>query len=256
MEPPTFTRRRLLAGAGATGFASITGLSVLTADARGFTHSTRITESSGVTLQSDWRATRNGETLSENGSAIATTDDGAAATVTNVLPGDSGTVSFKVTVDPDEDAADDVTVETSLWLDVTDTAENGYTEPEPETLEGGDVNDPGDPDGAGELQDHLQVEVWYDTGLFDVGGFGGENGVRDTGEGLVHPDAAGSFAAVADVLSEPGVQIGGCLSAGEDLVVTMGWEFPSSLPEQNATQGDSLTFDVTLDPSRCGGGPE
>jgi len=243
MKPTSLTRRRLLAGAGATGLASVTGLSLLTDDALAYTHSATITGASEVSLQSDWRATHNDRVVSESGDGVETTDDGVTATVSNVLPGDTGALSFQVT--PDSPDGETPSVQPQLTLELTETAENGRTEPERKA--GDDTPD------VGELQEHLQVEVWYDTGIMGVDAFGGDNGTQDLGEGLVHPDAEGSLAAVADALDE--VAIGGCLDGDDSLAVTMGWEFPADQADQNVTQGDSVAFDVVLvpDPDQCGG---
>ena len=50
--------------------------------------------------------------------------------------------------------------------EVTEDSENGYTEPEPATAGTGDVNDPGDAGGEGELLDALQVAVSYSDGSY------------------------------------------------------------------------------------------
>lgn len=242
MKPTTLTRRRLLAGAGAAGLASVTGLSLLTDDALGYTHSATITGASEVSLQSDWRATHNGSVVSESGDGVEMTDDGATATVSNVLPGDTGTLSFQVT--PESEDGETPQVQPRLTLDLTETPENGRSEPERKV--GDDTPD------VGELQDYLQVEVWYDTGIMGVDSFGGDNGTHDLGEGLVDSDAQGSLAAVANVLDD--VAVGNCLGGDDSLAVTMGWEFPEKQEYQNVTQGDSVEFDVVLVPDQCGGG--
>mgnify|MGYP000147401827 CR=1 FL=1 len=245
MKPTILTRRRLLAGAGAAGLASVTGLSLLTDDALGYTHSATITGASEVSLQSDWRATHNGRVVSKSGDGVETTDDGATATVQNVLPGDTGTLSFQVT--PESEDGEAPNVQPELTLELTETAENGLTEPERKA--GDDDRD------EGELQDYLEVEVWYDTGIMGVEAFGGDNGTQDPREGLVDPEAEGTLAEVADALDD--IAIGGCLGEGEDpLAVTMRWEFPDEQEDQNVTQGDSVEFDVVLVPEQCdeGGG--
>jgi len=241
MNSTKLTRRRLLAGAGAAGLASVTGLSLLTDDALGYTHSATITGASEVSLQSDWRATHNGRVVSQSGEGVETTDDGATATVSNVLPGDTGTLSFQVT--PASEDGETPTVQPYLTLELTETAENGRNEPERKA--GDDTPD------VGELQDYLQVEVWFDTGIMGVDAFGGDNGTQDLGEGLVDPDAQGSLEEVADALDD--VAIGDCPMGDEPLAVTMGWEFPEEQEDQNMTQGDSVEFDVVLVPEQCDG---
>jgi len=240
MTRPRYTRRRLLAGVGAAGAVSVAGLSVLTDDALGYTHSATITGASEVSLQSDWRATHNGSVVSESGEGVETIDDGATATVSNVLPGDTGTLSFQVAPESEDGEMPDI--QPYLTLELTETAENGRNEPERKA--GDDTPD------VGELQDYLQVAVWYDTGIMGVDAFGGDNGTQDLGEGLVDPDAKGSLAAVADALDQ--VEIGGCLDGDDSLAVTMGWEFPEQQEDQNVTQGDSVEFDVVLVPDQCG----
>ncbi|QKY19809.1 hypothetical protein B4589_005225 [Halolamina sp. CBA1230] len=79
--------------------------------------------------------------------------------VDDLKPGDSGVGEFCFQI---IDNPGYVTVSG----EVTENDENGYTEPEPTTAADGDVNDPGDPDGEGELLDALQVAVSYSDGSY------------------------------------------------------------------------------------------
>jgi predicted ribosomally synthesized peptide with SipW-like signal peptide len=159
--------------------------------------------------------------------------------LTDVKPGDSGTLQFCPAI---------VDNPAWLWVDgeLTENAENGYTEPEPDTADGGDTNDPGTPDGTGELADAIQITLAYcneqgetlremnnpdDYTLADLAAELGEtDGFLLDGE----PDSGGSdpFSGTGD----PQEPAGPCLC--------IEWEVPVEVG--NEIQTDSVGFDFTF----------
>jgi predicted ribosomally synthesized peptide with SipW-like signal peptide len=75
--------------------------------------------------------------------------------LSDLKPGDTGEITFSLHLCDNPGY---------IWMQGREVAneENGYTEPEPSTADAGDVNDPGDTDGRGELADSIDVELWHD----------------------------------------------------------------------------------------------
>jgi hypothetical protein len=238
-------RRRLLGAIGGTGIAAFAGLGYATDDAVRYTMASSHS-CENYTLDAEWRETytRDGETtLLENTTATSDDETGEERTdsdepapenihLQNVLPGDRGTVSFKLTADREDDTADD-NVTPTLGLDLTGTAENGINDPE---REAGDQS----PD-AGELQEYLDVKIWKDTGILGFNTLGGNNLENDPlGEPTI---AEGTLENVAGDLD--GDDLGTIdATTDESVSVTLRWEFTDE-SGINVTQTDSVTF--TLD---------
>jgi hypothetical protein len=230
-------RRRLLGAIGGTGIAAFAGLGYATDDAVRYTMASTY-DCDGATLETEWRETytRDGETtLLENTTATSDDETGEERTdsdepapenihLSNVLPGDRGTVSFKLTADGD--------VEPTLSLDLTERAENGINDPE---REAGDTTSG---DEGGELQDYLQVTVWRDEGILGVGALGGNNLQNEFTEDAI---VEGTLEEVDSDLNGESL---GSISDGDSVSVTLRWEFTDE-SGINVTQTDSVTF--TLD---------
>jgi hypothetical protein len=241
------SRRRLLAGVGATGVASVGGLALLTEGAKAYPDSAAL---ASTPLRYDWRETYNG-TVVDGGTTVTGTETGPRLAVSNVLPGDSGTLGVRLRLA--DDAPDDAAVQPYVSLDLTATPENGINDTEASF---------DDTPERGELQEFLTVSLWYDTGTQGVDAFGAENGNRDLGEGLVHPDASGALSAVADALSTPTPLNPGeadpagdsCLSEGDSLGFALAWSFDADAgpTDVNVTQSDGVAFDLGLTVEECG----
>lgn len=234
MKP--ISRRKLLAGVASCGVASVVGLTVFTSGSRAFPETTRLQTDSIEGIMLDWRETYNGTILTDTTDGTATgSPTGPAISLGNVLPGDSGSLSVRLRLDTEEEGAGDLEVETAIQFEMT-----------------GDLQSPG-------LQEFISAAVWYDTGLFGVEAFGRNNGERDPGEQLVHPDAEGTIEDVTNALSD-GVTLdttptspfeAPCLSGTDEVTVTFGWWFPPDQENINAVQGDSVDFDIRFDAERC-----
>jgi hypothetical protein len=236
------TRRDVLAGIGATGLAALGALGVGTGDALVYTASAQMGSGDGFTLNADWRETYNGQVLEDTRANVSS--DGAVISLNNVLPGDSGTFSFRFEVVPDSES-DSPSVEPRLSLNLTETAENGINEPEEKAGDGSP--------NTGELQDYVDVKLWYDEGLANYPVLGGGNATQDLGESLITDDdgAEGTLAEVSDAVDDVPLDRNGCLNTDETLTVTFGWEFPSGDGSENVVQGDSVTFDLEVYAVEC-----
>jgi hypothetical protein len=235
-------RRRLLGTIAGSGIAAFAGLGYATGDSVQYTmassHSCQ-----DYTLNAEWRETytRDGQTtLLENTTASTEENTGTEDTVgsapqninlQNVLPGDRGAIGFRLTGEKETDSADD-TVTPTLSLNLTGTAENGVTDPEREA---------GDEGSPGELQEHINVKVWKDTGLLGLNQIGNNNMSLDPGEDVL---AEGTLEEVDNTLN--GERLGGIdVTNDESVSVTLRWEFADDR-NVNVTQTDSVTFTLGI----------
>ena len=229
-------RRRLLGVLGGTGVAAYLGLGYATGDSVRYTYASSHS-CDGYTLDAEWRETytRNGETtLLENTTSSDGTAPGGSSIIqlSNVLPGDRGTVSFRVTADKTNTDASD-TVSPTLGFEIVETAENGIIDPEQEA---GDTTE-----NTGELQEYLDLTIWENTGILGVDALGADNLSQEITEPTI---AEGTFAEVADSLNNE--TLGTIDTDGDDSVsVTLRWEFTDS-EDINETQTDSVTFDLNI----------
>ena len=233
MDRSSLTRRKMLTSVGAAGLASVGVLGFMTRRSIPYTKTVAV---AGEDLEVDWRETYNGE-VQEDTRSSESTEDGAVIRLGNVLPGDVGTVSFRLR-NP-EDASS--TVEPQLSLDLLGTAENEVVEPEKAA---GDTSDGPD---EGELQDFLDTKFWYDEGFANFEELGGDNATQDPGESLITSDdgAEGTLAEVAGAVN--GVSLDQ-LSPGDEVTVSFRWEFADD-SGVGVTQTDSVNFAFILDTS-------
>jgi hypothetical protein len=236
MRDLDFSRRQILAALGGTGIAAFSGFAFATGD------SIRYTQSSShrcpdYTLDAEWRETYTSDggtsifedTTSGSGSEA---DDPAIVHIDNILPGDRGTVSFKLTADKATSGVDD-NVTPTLGLTLDETAENGISDAE------GEVGDTSP--STGELQEYLDVKIWNNGGFLGVDMLGADDLNQDLGEPTI---IEGTLAEVATNLNARDL---GTIDSttDESISVTLRWEFPDS-PGVNVTQTDSVTFTLDL----------
>lgn len=230
-------RRRVLAALGATGLAAFAGLGIATDDAVRYTYASSH-ECDGATLTAEWRETYTSDgqtTLLENTTADAgagedtgtedTADEPAIINLQDVLPGDRGTVSVRITAESLDDGVDSVTPTLDLVLD--EAAENDLIDPEREADDTSDT--------MGELQNFLDVKLWKDEGLLGVDVLGADNIEDDIGEDTIDE---GTLDGVAGRVNNEPL---GTIGEGEDVSIAFRWGF-SDVGDINVTQSDSVTF--------------
>lgn len=237
MDKLNLTRRRVLATVGALG-AAVGGAGLITKPSLTYADTTTIKIESG-TLEVEWRETyrRDGEReVLEDTRSGEFTSEGAVISLGNVLPGDAGTLSFRLTNVSDRE------VNPQLSLDLESAAENGINEPE---AKAGDTSTDADPQGEdfpGELQNELQTAVWKDTGILGIDGFGADNASQEIGEPAI---ADGTLEEVASSVN--GRSLGPLSAApnGGQVSVAFRWAFTDTA-DVNIAQGDSVTFAFDL----------
>jgi len=246
MNEKKITRRRALAGLGASGFAAaglgFGGLTLATDPSLAHENSME-TDVDGNDLLFEWVETYNGETIEGPGNVTAD-PAGMRLSLQNVLPGDAGALGIRMSLQSGQSSP--LSVTPYFAFDLHETAENGINEPEEKA---GDTTA-----DEGELQEFIDVKIWYDEGLLNVQQLGESNNEQDFGENLIDPNAEGTLAEVADALpssvdletADPlrlDPQDGTCLTTDNAVIIAFGWEFPSSA-NVNVTQSDSVSFDL------------
>ena len=230
------SRRTLLAGITGGSAASLGGLALMTEGSRAYTDTMQLQTEAIEDCVIDWRETYNGATLTDTtAGTVSTEPSGPAISLGNVLPGDSGSLSVRLRIVTDgSGGGDGPAVEPKLTVS---------------------LRDGGEPTS---IQEYIDIAVWYDTGLFDVGALGSDNAEHDPGERLVDSGASGTLGDVAAAL-EDGVALdaspltpgASCLGAEDAVTVTFGWSFPPDQADINAAQGDTVEFDIQFDVTQC-----
>ena len=229
------SRRQMLAGMGVVGLASAgagLGSSALFSDRESFENNELVAGT--LDLSVHYEATYNGGpamNLAPSPAGVVNGDAGLFYTLTDVKPGDTGSVEFCFELN---------TNPAYLWVRTTQTgdAENGQTEPE---LGAEGV----DSDGLGELDDAIIASAFYcdETGTPVTGGEVATavplsalltqlaGGIPLNADGS---DTAPGSQAAYPPSSAPGETTGPCLC--------IEWELPASVG--NEVQSDGLAFDI------------
>lgn len=243
------TRRKLLsAGAGTLGLAGlgVGGARLFSRDPVEYDRTTLV-NGDGVDLVVDWKEWYNGEPTGDTQDTATDTNDRPIVTVENVLPGDTGKLAFGLTLDPETDAS---SAQLKMRLRAFDDRENGLTEPEREA--GDDTPD------DGELDEHVRVFGWYDTGITAgqtpiYGHCDGEfDGVID--EVLFEETLATVADAEWRTLDANPSASDDCLDADEAICVGLEWELPADHrggPNTNRVQSDEVTFEIAFGAFQC-----
>ncbi len=238
MTNTRISRRRLLAAVGGGAATSVAGLALSTGRSRAYTDTIRLQTETVEELVVDWRETYNGAVLEDTTGTATPTPSGPAISLGNVLPGDAGSLSVRLRIETGgsdgSSESDTPTVEPTLTLSLADGVDSSA------------------------MREFVDAAVWYDTGLLDVDALGSDNAERDPGEGLVHPDADGTFGEVADALGDgvtldaaPNTPGTSCLGGDGAVTVTFGWSFPPNRAGINAAQGETIEFDLEFDVAQC-----
>jgi hypothetical protein len=163
--------------------------------------------------------------------AVAT---GPILSIPNAHPGDEGLVLIGLRADGADARA---------WLQVTasEFAENSLLEPE--------RDDDDETETRGELQEHVEIELWYDTGRLGVGGC---NGLRDfTEETVIGSGTLETVGADLDggVLVDFGVVESACIPADTQRCLGLRWSIDPEV--SNVIQSDSARLDVRFVATAC-----
>lgn len=239
--PPQLGRRELLASAGAVGIGAL-GLTrrfgSQTANEPEYTNYTLAqTDSSNINILVGWYGTYdtgNGQELLtgqpiDNGewdyNNTAGYEDDVASTIEqsvpvvaidDVLPGDSGTLSIGITPEPESAPA-------QLWLRLTDS--------------------------GGAISDVLDIDLWYDTGIFGIGGCqGAEDGAPQDAPYSGTLDALTDGPLGTGVLLDPPAHAP-CFEPGERLCLGLAWSIDESIG--NAYQQSTVGFDIEIGAIDC-----
>lgn len=200
-------------------------------------------ENGDVDLILDWAEYYNGDQLESQEIATSHESGNPIITLENVLPGDSGRVSFGM------QTAEETSAQLQMLLREVSESENGITEPEEFA---GDTS----PD-SGELPEYTEITAWYDTGV-DLAGntiYGACDGeFADLGEEI---RLEGSLAGVVSdgwrpIDADPDSD-DSCLGPDEGLCFTIEWALPEDLPgtDDNIIQGDSVSFEIGFRGMTC-----
>ncbi|SDY10278.1 hypothetical protein [Halobellus clavatus] len=242
------TRRRILAAAVGAGLLTLGAAPARAAAGLAPVELTQTAQiQSGDSLPGvalDWRETVNDSVVADTDLTTVSTDaTGGVGLIVDeaVLPGDTGAVTLRATLLDDGGALQNA--ELALYFALSDTAENGLTEPERE------AGDDGDP--AGDLHTTATISIWRDMGVGTGNGRSEDIPFLTDGDEAI---AAGTLAAVdanptfddGYVLSRDGET---CLAVGDAVYVSFRWEIPRGAG--NLIQGDSARFTVGFVPRRC-----
>lgn len=233
--PSELTRRKLLAAIGAGGLAAGAGLvgASYSGSRPGYTHYT-LAQTNGPLVRVAWYSLYNGALFSGSPTTndewdfnetdeyvddVATnlSSSGPVIDVPNLLPGDHGTLSIGLLA---EERAE-------VWMRLNVSG------------------------SSGKLDEAVNASVWYDTGIFGIGGCDGSEdaiGASPFAEGtLAELGKVDSLA--KGVLLDPGWTDNSCMAVEDRLCLGFSWSVPTSVG--NEVQNDSVSFDLEFVALRC-----
>jgi hypothetical protein len=196
----------------------------------------------------DWKEWYNGRVVGER---TGPSDAPEQVQIPNVEPGDSGRLTLGLSTASEEGTPPPI--EVRMRVRVSDREENGINDPEREA---------GDTDPTGDVQEFVEVDLWYDTGVQMAGVplFGTCDGSDNAGDTTV---ATGTLGEVATTASEEGgwqtllpspsnpVDGGPCLGPTQSVCLTLDWAVDTDAPDVNRMQGDSVEFALEFQPRPC-----
>jgi len=144
------TRRKMLAGLGGIGAGAALGGTGTMAYLHDTEQTTGTITAGELDIQLDWRTVYNGTELSRHEEPVDTDEDGTPILeLGDVKPGDHGCIVISIHND---------TNPAWIWhqMELSNRDDNELTEPEEKS------GDSTGGDGEGELQDHLEIQAFYD----------------------------------------------------------------------------------------------
>lgn len=252
-SPPFgLTRRRILGVLGTTGIVT---MGAAKAQSQPVSYNRRRsvnTQADGVDLQVDWKEWYNGTVLKSQDTPTSRDEDSRPLIeLAGVMPGDSGRVAIGLSVTTERGRPPPMEIAMRVREYPSSRAENGRTEPE---VKAGD-----DSPDLGELQDHLDVLLWYDTGIRidDTPIYGACDASFGVGDVEL---ASGTLAEVAvtdesgtyrllDATPGDGADQNPCLRPNE--AMCLGFEWSIAPESSNVIQGDSVSFAIEFGARQC-----
>jgi len=259
MTDGRLSRRALLAaGAGSLGVLGFGGTAWAQSQQVSFDQTRQIDAQTGpeqpdVDLLVDWKEWYNGETRETQETPTSRSDtSNALITLPDVKPGDSGKAAIGLSVAAAQGNPPPMELEMRIRELPTSRQENGRNEPE---RKAGDTTD-----DVGELQEYLDVFVWYDTGIQieDAPIYGACDAAFNSGDTEL---ADGSLADVS-VTSADGpwrtldanpsnpADPSRCLRPNEALCLSFEWAV-SGDENVNVVQSDSVSFNIEFRARQC-----
>jgi hypothetical protein len=252
VDPPfEFTRRRILAAV-AGGALLSSGTAVAMGDGVSYNrHEQLPTQVDGVELRVDWKEWYNGAVLERQDTPVDRSGAQPLIALPGVLPGDSGRVAIGLSTAAEEGQSPPVEVRLRVREFPDEREENGRSEPERK------ANDT--TPNVGELQEHLDVVVWYDSGITVNGspiygecdanlGIGDTELASGTLVDVASPDALGEWQ-VLDATPKNDPDQNPCLRPNENMCLGLQWTVPEEV--SNVIQGDSVSFAVDFAVRQC-----
>lgn len=236
------SRRSVLRGIGLAGAAA--GSVILVSSDRSQAYQNKIQVQNPAGLRVAWTERYNGSVLESEG-AEDRRGSGPVIRLTDVLPGDSGSLAIRL--EPVADPDSDRTFTMTMRLDLVASKERGMTEPE---RKAGDGTESNSSRAEGELAEEANVTVAYDSGILGTNLLACDG---STSLGEFGTIASGPLDEVAETLEEgavidpPGDD--GCFAVGEAACIVFEWTIPESVG--NVIQTDSLRLDLSFRCEEC-----
>jgi len=241
---PSTSRRMLLRNLGIAGVSTAGLVLASSSPSRGYVSEMQVENPEGIRVA--WTEQYNGAVLEQD-----ETDDrstfGPAIDLSNVLPGDTGSLSIRV--EPVAEEGSEASYQLEVMIDSLVQSEGGLLEPEQKGGVGSIVDTSPD---QGELADAIQATVAYDSGVLGSGLLACDGTISIGEFGTI---ASGSLAEVVAAL-EGGVLIeppgeDACFAADEGACLVFEWFLPESVG--NRVQSDSASFDLSFVCEQCDG---
>lgn len=215
-------------------------------------------DDTGVYLQVDWKEWYNGEVVEAQDAATRRDDDDPGVlTLPNIMPGDRGRVTVGLSTATDGGTPPAMEILFRIREPPGTRLENGRNEPEEKA---GDTTD-----DTGELQELIDLDVWYDTGVKVAGNpiYGFCDAEENPGDTTFLSGSLAELSVVGDRASLDNdtwhtleanasnpVDSGQCLQSDEGLCLTIEWTFTSD-ENVNRVQGDSVSPVIEFGAIQC-----
>lgn len=238
MTGARLTRRRLLAGLSTIGFASGIVAFAVDSDER-----VTLAQVGPFDLQVEWSERVQGSQVesSDDFEGDINEDDPPPGIidVSDVKPGDQGTLTTRVELDAVEPEAPDQSAAISLFFEEVSGLTSDNSPSEPENAVDGAVDD-------GELAENVDVEVWYDADC---------TGDLDPAElPLVVDDTLDQVIGTqVQIDPSPGDGTTDCFTTGDQVCLSIRWSLDFDAVG-NVVQTDSAGFTIGFGAEACNGG--